>query len=410
MATLNDIPTHVWTLPTILAGSGIRYLSLGLNGGLVRANSFDKLFERSPFYWQGPDGSRVLTWVAQGYMYAKKIGLTENTTQVRKKLGEFLSGYTRSSYPYDVVLALGALGEDDSFQPALAATAEEWNRHYAYPKIIFARGPEFFEYLETGFRDKIPVLSGEGGAYWADGAASSALETGLVRNAKERLVAAEMIYALAEMRKAGAYPQTDFAAAWKDALLYDEHTWGSEVSVELPESPQTLGQWEYKSAFAHRAAAAADRLVAGGLKELAQAAGVEGDTVLVFNSQSYPVSGIVRVDLPNGSAGEFWADAVPPVGFKVFPLSGALAARASSIQDETRIENRFYRVELDPKDGTVRSIYDKDLCRELADATAPYRINQYLYFVRDGQAFKNMANENGPPSSITMERRNFGSA
>jgi alpha-mannosidase len=43
------------------------------------------------------------------------------------------------------------------------------------------------------------------------------------------------------------------------------------------------------------------------------------------------------------------------------------------------MESPYYRVELDPTSGAVRSIYDKDLRRELVDQQSSYRLGQYLY-------------------------------
>src|ERR1019366_7630695 len=43
------------------------------------------------------------------------------------------------------------------------------------------------------------------------------------------------------------------------------------------------------------------------------------------------------------------------------------------------IENRYYRVELDAESGAVRSIFDKELNKELVETSSPYRFDQYLY-------------------------------
>ncbi len=43
-------------------------------------------------------------------------------------------------------------------------------------------------------------------------------------------------------------------------------------------------------------------------------------------------------------------------------------------------ENRFYRVRtLDAGSGSIRGIWDKDLKRELVDASSPYRFGSYVY-------------------------------
>ena len=43
------------------------------------------------------------------------------------------------------------------------------------------------------------------------------------------------------------------------------------------------------------------------------------------------------------------------------------------------LENRYYRLELDGPTGAIRSIFDKELNRELVDSANPYRFNQYVY-------------------------------
>ncbi len=45
----------------------------------------------------------------------------------------------------------------------------------------------------------------------------------------------------------------------------------------------------------------------------------------------------------------------------------------------TSLENRYYRVQLDSETGAVRSIYDKQLQRELVSQDSPYRFGEYLY-------------------------------
>src|SRR5262249_37857306 len=42
-------------------------------------------------------------------------------------------------------------------------------------------------------------------------------------------------------------------------------------------------------------------------------------------------------------------------------------------------ENNFYRLILDSSTGSVSSIFDKEVNRELVDRSSPYRFNQHLY-------------------------------
>lgn len=74
----------------------------------------------------------------------------------------------------------------------------------------------------------------------------------------------------------------------------------------------------------------------------------------------------------------FIAEDVPPLGYKVYKLAPARKRSSKGDFALTRnsIENRFYRVELDPATGAIRSIFDKDLDRELIDAGAGHGGNQ----------------------------------
>ena len=43
------------------------------------------------------------------------------------------------------------------------------------------------------------------------------------------------------------------------------------------------------------------------------------------------------------------------------------------------VENKYYRITVDPETGAVESIFDKQLDRELVDHHSPYKFGQYLY-------------------------------
>jgi hypothetical protein len=47
-------------------------------------------------------------------------------------------------------------------------------------------------------------------------------------------------------------------------------------------------------------------------------------------------------------------------------------------------QNKFYRVTIDPTRAAIKSLYDKELGRELVDAASPYLLNEYLYVTGGG--------------------------
>lgn len=407
IAMSSDVPTQVWTLPMILAGSGIHYFSAGLN--LTRGNSFNQLFGKSPFYWQGPDGSRVLTWLAPGYGYAQNLRLTGSVEQAMPQVDSFLSGFERGDYPYDAALAFGGFGDNQPIGEELAPVVQEWNKRFAYPEIILCRGPEFFADIEK--QSTAPkAISGDGGVYWEDGAGSSAAETAIVRTAKETLVAAEKLHALTSTFSHTSYPGAEITSAWRNAILYDEHTWGAAGSISDPKADQTVHQWEYKARFATEAGRIADSVLQDGLENLARLAKPSKDSIVVFNPLSWPVSGPVQAKTSDGKTVDLWAENVPPLGYSTLPQPRDSSSTPSAAVGNT-IENRFYKLAINPTTGAIASLFDKTLQRELVDTAAPYGLNQYVYIKGQGAKAQDVTRSgNTPPVTVSIERRPLGYA
>ena len=77
----------------------------------------------------------------------------------------------------------------------------------------------------------------------------------------------------------------------------------------------------------------------------------------------------------------FIAEDVPSLGYKTYRLSPkdkAASFSSSVVVGDRSLENRFFRVTLDPQAGTVESIYDKELSRELVERDAPHKLNQFI--------------------------------
>jgi len=80
----------------------------------------------------------------------------------------------------------------------------------------------------------------------------------------------------------------------------------------------------------------------------------------------------------------FFARDVPSMGYRCYQVVGG-QEHAPAPPGETTlpasnvIENDYYRIEVDPAAGAVKSVFDKQLGRDLVDPASPYRFNQYLY-------------------------------
>jgi hypothetical protein len=412
-AMISDVPSQEASIPTLLANAGIRYFSSGINND--RAYPFDHMQQQSPCWWEGPDGTRVLMFYASGYAQASGMGLDTSLEAATSRLqAHLLRLQARTNYPYDATFLHGGVGDNSQVSPRLIEVVRAWNEKYEAPKLILSHNAEFFEYIEKRFGEKLPTFRGSAGGYWEDGAASSAAETALCRQAKERLGMAEQLLAFRNHLQAGAdYPGQEIYDAWRNSFLYDEHTWGAHCSISQPDTEFTKGQWRIKAQFAVDAKKQADALAERASSGLASLITTDGRSLVVFNPASWSRTDVLEVQLPDGTA---IADSdvpvcvegaktyalvkeVPASGYRVFKLGSRQTATAKP-DSGTTLESTFYRVTFDPS-GAVVGLFDKELKRELVDSAAPARLNQYMY-VQGGKGSRIVMNPKNPEPELTI--------
>jgi len=406
-ACLTDTPAHTWFMPSMLAENGVVGFALGSNqtrGALLQNGNLN---EDSPFWWEGIDGRRVVAWFARSYLQLwRLVGDAPSIDRLERTVPQFLARYRRSNYPVDAVLLYGLYTDNAAIRDGEVDIIKKWNDTYAYPKITPSTDADYHEYITRNFGKKLPVYRGDGGAYWEDGSASTAYETAMNRASQILLPQAEAAAALSTaFHPSELYPTDEFHEAWKNLLFYDEHTWGAHNSISQPDRKFVTAQWEVKRSFAWRANWAATDLATRSLNRLAQNISIEGPTMFVFNLEPRARTGVVEfeldsrrrlVDPATGAAvpvevireqqgyrvQRFLARDVPGFGYRAYRVEavpGNPAPAPRPHQDAWQIESRYYRVTFDRQTGAIASIFDKELGRELADAGAPYTLNQLLY-------------------------------
>jgi alpha-mannosidase len=391
---LDDVPSAIGSLAMVMANSGIKYFIEGSNKD--RAPHVGNGL-KDPFYWEGVDGSRVLSFISYNPGYAVAGDLFHSMSQAMEKLPAYLGKFETTNYPYDAVVINGAYSDNREVEPWLPEAIEQWNAQWEYPKLMAALPGDFFGYIEKNFSNDIPVVKTDFGGWWEDGAASSALETVLDRRAEERVVAAEMLHSLSAVLASADYPKTNFDHVWHNILLYDEHTWGAAGSISSPNGEQTIKQWEVKSGFAREADAESRALLASGMDELA--AMVPAADLVVFNSLAWSRNDLVKIEstgpvrdlatektlpcqaLPEGGSC-FIADDLPSIGYRSYrnaTFDDSAAVKDAVQFSDNEMENEFYRVTLNPKSGGLQSIYDKQIKRELVDADSDCGLGELIY-------------------------------
>jgi len=397
-AKQTDVPGHTRILPQILARSGVRLLQIGANNG-VRGVEVPLIF-----WWESPDGSRVLTQLTPGYGW----GWDEALLMRLEK---------DPSYPYDAHLAMYVTGDNQGPENLVevAQRAEKLGKLYAFPKIQIGWVEDFADWMESHHRERIPVLRTELSDWWIHGIASQAQVTAQARWARDALTWSERFHTaglLAGVIPADAYPAREFREAYEQSLLYSEHTWGiagfkpepkPKAADDLAKNPgyeAMKKSWRLKGDFARRAAATASKTLEDVLQRIALGAAPEGGGIVVFNPTAWPRTDAVRLaggDFPeagafvpaDGSApaspvqqvgGErvFIASNVPGVGYRVYkPVPGVRPAEVSKARVQA-MESPRYRIAI-REDGEISSIADKQTGLELLDPKAPFPLNQYVY-------------------------------
>jgi alpha-mannosidase len=426
-ALITDIPSNSWSVPSVLASAGIRYFANGGNQDRGPFIVYGHWNARSPFWWEGPDGQRVLTWFSSHYHQIKALfGLPPAIESGKGGVARFLRTYQRPGYAPDAVLVYGTEVENLPLDYADASFVERWNAEFAYPQIITCRFAEFFQYIEKHFADRLPVVRGEGGAYWGENFGCFAVATARDRSNQNRAIGAETLATVtATLNPVLRFPRELDHDIWRNLLLYAEHTFGPGRTARQPDHDEVLGQLKEKDDQTLRAEGDIDKLIRLGMSQLADQVQTQGKSLIVFNPLSWQRSGLVRfqvdggttlTDLAIGRAVDyevlaekdgaqtirFWAAEVPPLGYKVYRLGRGPARRAGrSAQPPVNVvENRFYRITLEPERCAIKSIYDKELARELVDSSSPYLLNEYL-FVSGGGTKRGAAGVRRPRNCCT---------
>jgi len=400
------VPSYSWSYASILASAGVGQLVGGSNNDRGPILLRGHLHAQSPFWWEGPDGKRVMVWYARAYRQVQMLfGLPPLIEAGRQMLPVFLQTYDRPDYKPDAVILYGTQGENRDLHPQQAELVEKWNRRYAYPRLQYAGFHDALAAIAAQAGAGIPVFRGDGGPYWEDGIGSDALYAALERANEAQGASAEKLAAVDGLVDPRLRPdQSVLDRMWKDMVLMDEHTWTASSSVTNPDGMQTVAQTEVKEALATDARHLRDQVAQASMAHLAQAIDAEAGSWIVFNTLNWRRNGRVTVEVPPGegvvdavtgqwmrteslpSSGSlrricFVAQDIPALGYRVYRQrrQPARPAIPESKTAATGLENAYYRVELDPSTGAVRSIFDKELGHELVDLKSDFRFGEYCY-------------------------------
>ena len=395
-----------WQLPQIYKRSGIDYF---VTQKLLWASEFTK-FPYRLFWWQAPDGSRLLTYFPSDY--ANQIDpqkMARDSATYGPMMWKFNGGTNSAPASALDMMYLYGVGDHGGGPTRLDLdTALRWQKSdVVYSQLNFSTATQYFADLEKNKSElKIPTWDGELYFQYHRGVQTSQSEEKKGNRKNEvRVLNAEKVASIDALFGV-PYPQQNFDTVWKDILFNQFHDIlpGSGIHINYVDAAR-------KYAIASRID---NDIISGGLRDIAAQVKSDGVGVLVFNPLSWVRTDEVEVEAqfpsevmsvaavgPDGKAVpievlESWcsgnvchperatpdvgaasrgtpilasrvrvrllAENIPATGYKLLRLVNQANVSPPTTNLKAgpdSLENEFIRLKVDPKTGCITSLFDK---------------------------------------------------
>lgn len=401
-AKMTDVPSHTWLLPTLLKHAGVDFFHFGCN-----------LTNQMPlvptlFWWEGPDGSRLLTMASQGYG---------------------TSPLPPADWQYPAWIYVNQTGDNEG--PPAPETVQKdldfYRKNLPGVKVRIGKLSDFSDIILKSNVD-IPVIKGDMPDSWVHGPMCSPNAVALSRTVRPQIAAAEALQTLEKDWGIYLPDETDtYRKAYEQSLMFGEHTWGyaaqhyrkfpygkiwnDTYKEGIPPHFEELEvSWNEHDQYIKNAATGIVAPLANEIAALADHVNLPGQRIVVYNPLPWNRSGIVTQNIVywpeakavkdaetgevfpiiiNGS-GEgrkgniisFEAKNIPPMGYRTYTIvtdQEGSAGKLIADKATNSIESPYFKAQINPVKGSIESLIDKRTGKELIDTSAPYGFGQYLY-------------------------------
>ncbi len=376
-----DLFGHVWTMPQILNKCGVRYYY------------FMRCGKTNPhvFWWEGPDGSRVLAATTNNYNGSIGQDTINYGFELYRKQG--VKDYLH-------VYGVGDHGGGPTMRDIERGI--ELSRRPYLPAIKFGTVAGYFDKV-VAENERLPVVRDEL-QFIFEGCYTTHADIKLRNRQCENLFPVLEMFSVLALPFELPYPKFILDEGWERTCFNQFHDIlpGSAIHATYEEvMPITDG-----------CLAAGERALEKSLKTLAaqiDTASFAAEPIVVFNPNNWDRSDVVTVELPllanewaeildpmgapiacqitqrlaDRAELIFVAEAVPAIGYKTYgwrKLSSAPNAPTElTIADDSCIENQFCRLEIDSDTGGIRSWRHKATDRDLVAPKQLANVFQLLH-------------------------------
>lgn len=374
---MTDVPSHSWIWPTLLKNAGIDFLHIGVNPTNERPDV------PLLYYWQGPDGSKLLTMQTQGYGSDCEFGH---------------GLYPPKDWPYKTWLAL-IVAVDNGGPPTkqeFERLINEAARNEPGVKIRSGKMEDFADaiFAEEKQGAKVPVIRADMPDCWIHGMGTMPVEESIAHKTRKEISSVEMLDAhLCWWGLSRPNISKDLFIAHERSLMYGEHTWGGarnlqgknvfgithfEEFILKDKDCQWLEKtWKDHADYIHKSAEIIDSLARPEMSQLVGNVAIEGRRMVVYNSLPWERDALVEI--PNSKGRMILVKNIPSCGYKTISLKDNTDNENIENKEEAVLENKFLKIKVNRKSGGIVSIVEKKNGMELVDSQSKYAFGQYFY-------------------------------
>lgn len=373
-----------WNIPQIYKKSGINVFitqKLGWND--------TNIFPYHLFWWQAPDGSRILTYFPyEGY----------NFTIQSYRFVDLLKQFEFNTGLRDMMILFGLGDHGGGPTEEILSEAEELKDIFIYPKVKYGTAEEYINrIIKQVNMDTLPVWKDELYLEYHRGTYTTQAQAKYHNRKSEILLMdAERISILAHLYRAASYPKHRLAQAWEKVIFNQFHDIlpGSGIRSVYQDSEEDYA----------RIRKIGKNIIEESLDKIScrvNTSEVSGLPVVVFNSLFWPREELItipspanedfvvtdsqgktcfcqRVEEENSTSMENKSKLLCKVKLPSFGYTTLFIKQNKKVKpqvdqqsreqvkvDKYSLENEFFKVGIDPATGNLASIYDKRKQREV---------------------------------------------
>ena len=245
-----DINGYPWGYVSAMADAGVQRLLSAVHTHHGHYAAGKKQF---PFYWEGPDGKRLLVWQSEHYHLGNEINIHQLSGQYgymirdglantglsnwelsARRLFSYARQLKEDGFPFDFcpILVSGLCTDNSPPGPGVIEFVHRWNAENGDEiQLEMTTLDRFFDEVEQ-HAVLIPTYRGDWTDWWADGTCSTPDAVSHYREAVRKYHICRFLDP-----DCAVVPEEWMETARYNLMLYAEHTWGFSSSVSEPAHP-----------------------------------------------------------------------------------------------------------------------------------------------------------------------------